>query len=195
MEEDDVIRVVENRALTPDEIGLLASLIAEEPDHYTVLGVNRNATNDEIQNAYCLAVEYFHPLKSAKITESDSVMHWRLSSAYLRIEEAFTVLSRASRRKIYDDNLGSDLALPSPRRPVNQRFKSRIPSRDSRSNATATRPNATATRPVSDGGRARERRRVERVPLNLPIKVTFERHWQEISETCLLYTSPSPRDS
>ena len=176
MEEDDVIRVIENRALTPDEIGVLASLIANEPDHYTVLGVNRNASDDEIKNAYCLAVHYFHPLKSAKIIESDSVMHWRLSSAYLRIEEAFTVLSRASRRKTYDDNLSSQLAHPSPRRRVNRRLNLTNPAQDSRSNVTSNRLKA-------ERGRPRERRRVERVPLNLPIKVTFERHWQEISET------------
>lgn len=175
MEQDSVASHIENRALTPDEIGLLAGLITNEPDHYTVLGVNRNATSEEIQNAYCLAVEYFHPLKSRRITESDSVMHWKLSSAFLRIEEAFTVLSRPSRRKVYDENLGSRLgrtsALPENRR----RLASRKPLQDERSDALA--------RPEANKVRARELRRVERVPLNLPVKVTFERQWQEVGET------------
>src|SRR5215475_13743739 len=105
MEQEGVVSHVENRALTGEEISLLAGFITEEPDHYTVLGVNRDASNEDIHSAYRLAVEYFHPLKSRKLTESDSVLHWKLSSAFLRIEEAFTVLSRPSRREIYDDNL------------------------------------------------------------------------------------------
>lgn len=165
MEEESVVSHVENRPLTVDEIGLLASLIANEPDHYTALGVNRNATSDEIRNAYCLAVEYFHPLKSRKITESDSVMHWKLSSAFLRIEDAFTVLSHPSRRKIYDNNVrGQQIRSASTRQ------------HDPRMN-TPERP-----RPAKAPG-TKERRRVERVLLNLPVKVTFERHWQEVAET------------
>ena len=174
MEQDGVVSLIENRALTPDEIGLLASLITDEPDHYTVLGVNRNATSEEIQNAYCLAVEYFHPLKSRKITESDSVMHWKLSSAFLRIEEAFTVLSRPSRRKVYDENLRNQLGRTSALLRNRQRLASRKPPQDRRSEA-AGRPEAKV--------RTRELRRVERVPLNLPVKVTFERQWQEVGET------------
>lgn len=176
MEREGVVSHIENRALTPDEIGLLASLIADEPDHYTALGVSRNATSDEVQNAYCLAVEYFHPLKSRKITESDSVMHWRLSSAFLRIEEAFAVLSRPSRRKVYDDNL-----LSQTDRSLRQQQRNGLP--DSRKPLGEERPDAGAKPLAASKGRTRELRRVERVPLNLPVKVTFERHWQELAET------------
>lgn len=52
MEQDDAVSVMDNRALSSDEIGLLASLITGEPDHYTVLGVNHNASSEEIQAAY-----------------------------------------------------------------------------------------------------------------------------------------------
>lgn len=175
MEQDSVVSHIENRALTPDEIGLLAGLITDEPDHYTVLGVNRNATSEEIQNAYCLAVEYFHPLKSRRITESDSVMHWKLSSAFLRIEEAFTVLSRPSRRKVYDENLRSRLGRTSALLENRRRLASRKPLQDERSGALA--------RPEANRVRTKELRRVERVPLNLPVKVTLERQWQEVGET------------
>ena len=165
---------IENRALTPDEIALLATLITDEPDHYTVLGVNRNATSDEIQNAYCLAVEYFHPLKSRRITESDSVMHWRLSSAFLRIEKAYNVLSSSNRRRVYDDNLSSESSTGL--RPGHRPLDSRRPQHDDRAN--------TPTRRIeTNKPRSKELRRVERVPLNLPVKVTFERHWQELAET------------
>ena len=176
MDQDGAVSRIENRALTTDELGLLASLITDEPDHYTVLGVNRNATSDEIQNAYCLAVEFFHPLKSRKITESDSVMHWRLSSAFLRIEEAFTVLSRPSRRKVYDDTLHSRPGRSAARLHRHGRPDSLKPLRDGRSDAAAIRPEANKVR-------TRELRRVERIPLNLPVKVTFEHHWQELAET------------
>ena len=159
----------EDRSLTPEEIGLLASLITEEPDHYTVLGVDRNATPEEIQRAYCLAVEYFHPLKSRKITESDSVMHWKLSSAFLRIEEAFTVLSRRSRRLVYDDKLSPQPARPAQPQP-------RTPIQDQHPETGRMMSGASQVR-------AKELRRVERVPLNLPLKVTFDRQWQEMAET------------
>jgi curved DNA-binding protein CbpA len=170
MEQEGVVAHIEDRSLTPDEIGMLAGLITEESDHYTVLGVDRNASPEEIQKAYCLAVEYFHPLKSRKITESDSVMHWKLSSAFLRIEEAFTVLSRRSRRSVYDDKLtgqpthtGANLAghLRTPLQP----------------------PGAGPSAPDAPKIRSKELRRVERVPLNLPLKVTFDRYWQEMAET------------
>jgi hypothetical protein len=175
MEQDSVVSHIENRALTPDEIGLLAGLITDEADHYTVLGVNRNATSEEIQNAYCIAVEYFHPLKSRRITESDSVMHWKLSSAFLRIEEAFTVLSRPSRRKVYDENLRSRLGRTSALLENRRRLASRKTLQDERSDALA--------RPEENKVRTKELRRVERVPLNLPVRVTFERQWQEVGET------------
>ena len=171
MEQDGVVTHIEDRSLTPEEIGLLASLITEEPDHYTVLGVDRNASPEDIQRAYCLAVEYFHPLKSRQITESDSVMHWKLSSAFLRIEEAFTVLSRRSRRLVYDDKLN-----PRPSRPADPPVQQRAPVQEKR-------PEGGPTMFGTGQVRARELRRVERVPLNLPLKVTFDRQWQEMAET------------
>jgi DnaJ-like protein/PilZ domain-containing protein len=170
MEQEGVVAHIEDRSLTPDEIGMLAGLITEESDHYTVLGVDRNASPEEIQKAYCLAVEYFHPLKSRKITESDSVMHWKLSSAFLRIEEAFTVLSRRSRRSVYDDKLTSQ-----PRHAgANVAGHLRTPLQP---------PVASPSAPDATKIRGKELRRVERVPLNLPLKVTFDRYWQEMAET------------
>lgn len=176
MKEDGVVSLIENRSLTPDEIGLLASLIADEPDHYTVLGVNRNASQEEIQGAYCLAVEYFHPLKSPKITELDSVMHWKLSAAFLRIEEAFTVLSRRSRRKVYDDKLSVEQDKAA-------QHQHRHQPPDTHQPRQSERPE-TGRLPVEASRSGRnEMRRVERVRLNLPIRVSFDRYWQELTET------------
>ena len=163
IDESAVVSVVENRGLTIDEVASLASLIVDEQDHYTVLGVNRDASAEEIRAAYCLAVSYFHPLRSREITESDSVMHWKLSSAFLRIEEAFTVLSRQSRRKVYDANL----CVRSLR---NSRGYRKFPEKQIRQQAQTKRIK-------------NEQRRVPRVSLNIPVRVSFERQWQEISET------------
>jgi len=170
MEQQGVVSQVENRALTGEEISLLAGLITEEPDHYTVLGVNRNASNEDIHSAYRLAVEYFHPLKSRELTESDSVMHWKLSSAFLRIEEAFTVLSRPSRREIYDDNLIGMAGSSLPRsKPVDADTPRAMPSEPPASQKSA------------DSGK--ELRRVQRQALVLPLRVSFDRQWQELTET------------
>jgi DnaJ-like protein/PilZ domain-containing protein len=166
--------MVENRTLTSDEIGLLAGLIIDEPDHYTVLGVDRNASNEDIRTAYCIAVEYFHPLKARQLTESDSVMHWKLSSAFVRIEEAFAILSSHNRRKVYDENL-------------NCRPGSSFPH-DSGDNSWLRRSEISdLTHEMLEPPRPKrvliERRRVERLPLSLPLRVTFERQWQELTHT------------
>jgi curved DNA-binding protein CbpA len=189
MEEVGAVVAVENRALTPDEVGLLAGLIIDEPDHYTALGVDRNASNDEISEAYRLAVQFFHPLKGRRITESDSAMQWKLSSAWARLEKAFSVLSSQNRRKVYDDNLGgqtvesiSKLQLPEM-----------VDSDGARENAWP-RPyqiQQRETSNLSNPARGRQgaaraganRRRVERAPLFLPVRVTFDHYWQELSRT------------
>ncbi|MFY9555639.1 MAG: DnaJ domain-containing protein [Blastocatellia bacterium] len=177
---------IEDRSLTPDEIGLLAGLIIDEPDHYTVLGVDRNASIKEIQAAYCLAVESFHPVKRREITETDSVMHWRLSSAFIRIEEAFSVLSRSSRRKIYDNNLSQSTepsitgARDRNTRAAGTQTGRRRAHQDSEPEArfSSNTPNG------QDGdGRGFNKRRAVRTPLKLPLRVTFDRHWQELTET------------
>jgi curved DNA-binding protein CbpA len=206
MEQDSVVSLIENRTLTPDEIGLLASLIADEPDHYTVLGVDRNASPEEIKAAYCLAVEFFHPLKSGRLAESDSVMHWKLSAAFARIKEAFTVLSGRSRRKVYEPKQSGwpDRAVPQAQ--LRRNTDSRQRSQGERSPAGRLRPsgavpqaqrhrNADSRKP-SQGGRSQterthqgagqdrttEIRKAEQVPVNLPLRVVFDRHWQEVTE-------------
>src|SRR2546426_12824132 len=104
MREEGIQSIIENRALTVDEICLLAGLIIDEPDHYTALGVNRNASGGDIRSAYSLAVKYFHPLKN-RIPETEDVAQSKLSSAWGRLEKAFSILSSQDRRKVYDEHL------------------------------------------------------------------------------------------
>src|SRR5262245_3352426 len=189
MEEAGVIRSVENRALTTYELGLLASLIVDEPDHYTVLGVGPDASDEDIRAAYCIAVEYFHPLKSRQLTESDSVMHWTLSSAFVRIEEAFVTLSNHRRRQIYDDKLVRPTTLISERLAISPGFgwseswkeRSLVYRRqqfDKKSSLDEIEHNRHSAVDI-----ARERRRVQRVSVSVPMRVTLARQWQELTET------------
>jgi len=183
-----VLNTVEDRDLSPDEIALLATLIVDEPDHYTVLGVDREAPDEEIQNAYRLAVECFHPAKRRDLTESDGVMHWKLSSAYRRIEEAYSVLARRSRREVYDDKLTQcsaacigtqpqQILLPNETLEGKRWPTDRWPPPESYGwpNTTGNLQDAA----VEPG----ERRRVARMPLSLPLRVTFDHHWQELTDT------------
>ena len=92
-----------DQMLTPQDIEILADLMAEEPDHYTVLGIDRNDPINLIHDAYKLAVNSFHPSLLGHITESNRVMHWKLSQVIKRINEAYSTLSNSRRRKLYDD--------------------------------------------------------------------------------------------
>jgi len=178
MEQSGIATADGQPALTPDEIGLLASLIVDEPDHYTALGVDRNATTDEISKAYRLAVEFFHPLKCRSLTEADSVMQWKLSSAWVRLEKAFSVLSNQSRRSIYDGNLSdksfsiqSGLSDTSAENEGPQPPQARQYQPHNASKAASGLPNGI------------NKRRVERARLSLPVRVTFENSWQELTRT------------
>ncbi|MEK6304015.1 MAG: DnaJ domain-containing protein [Acidobacteriota bacterium] len=166
----------EDRELTPDEIELLAGLVIEERDHYTILGIERAASASEINTAYCRAVEFFHPLKYRHLLESDNILHWKLSCAYLRVVEAFSTLSSRSRRQAYDGTMKRQIigSLRTRERGQSATGSSLIASSMARAKASSAKP-----QPLN----GRERRRVERVQLCLPLVVVFERHWQEVTET------------
>jgi hypothetical protein len=166
----------ENRDLTPAEIELLASLVIDEPDHYTVLGVERSAPISEINTAYCLAVDFFHPLKHSYLSKADNVLHWKLSSAYMRIVEAFSTLSNRTRREGYDGTLNRQIVgwVRSRERALSTSHSKQVSSLDLEEGSTAT-PQLLPT--------GHERRRVKRVPLHLPLVVAFDHHWQETTET------------
>ena len=167
---------VENRPLRPDEVKQLAALIIDEPDHYIALGINRRATMEEINRSYCLAVNYFHPLKY----QSDSVLHWTLSCAFRRIEQAYFVLSSRTRRKDYDSLLDRRIE-PAPATSKQEESVIR------KGNAEIWRALATSKQSLEadDKGRShgQESRRVARVAMQIPVIVTLEHHWQEMAES------------
>jgi len=176
MEQANTKFKVENRLLHSDEIKQLAALIIDEPDHYTALGVDRQASLEEINQSYCIAVNYFHPLKY----QSDSVLHWTLSCAFRRIEQAYFILSSRTRRKDYDSLLDrrikSALAMPKQEESVIRKGNAEI------WRALAISKQTLETCDKRRGPR-QESRRVTRVPIQIPVIVTLEHHWQELAET------------
>ena len=175
--ETAAVGISEDRDLTSDEIELLASLIIDETDHYTVLGVERGSSASDVNTAYCRAVEFFHPLNYSHLAESENVLHWKLSCAYLRIVEAFSTLSSRARREAYDGTL-------------NRQIVGSVRSRQRGLSATDTAklvPTLSANpgliAKASPPHNGRERRRVERVEMRLPLVVVFDHHWKEVTET------------
>jgi len=180
MREGVIQSIIENRALTVDEICLLAGLIIDEPDHYTALGVNRNASGGDIRSAYSLAVKYFHPLKN-RIPETEEMALSKLSCAWSRLEKAFSILSSQDRRKIYDEHLyGRAARLTSyigagvEIEPDRSRPRQGQESNASRSSSGARNEPATS---------GKQERRAERLTLCLPLCVTFENSWREFTHT------------
>jgi hypothetical protein len=98
------------------EVDRLLACIAEGADHYRVLDINRDSTIERVRLAYCKAVEQLHPLKCQDLVEGDGVLRWKLSEVFLRVVEAFSVLSSPGRKVEYDGllNLRPIKPLPMP---------------------------------------------------------------------------------
>ncbi|MGA9771970.1 MAG: DnaJ domain-containing protein [Blastocatellia bacterium] len=172
---------IENRLLEPDEIKQLANLIIDEPDHYTVLGVDRYAAFEAINQSYCLAVNYFHPLKYQPPDETYSVLQWTLSRAIRRIEQAYFILSSRTRRKAYDQIIDHRSqvfsALPKPDEASIHKGNAEI------WRAFATQKQSSNQTDLNDESRSQENRRVTRVTMQIPVIVTLEPQWQEVAES------------
>ncbi|MCS6879746.1 MAG: DnaJ domain-containing protein [Chloroflexaceae bacterium] len=82
----------------------------EELDHYAVLGVQRNATAEEIKRAYRQQIARYHPDRFATASPEEQA---EASRRARRINEAYATLSDAAARTAYNRKLG--LAAASPR--------------------------------------------------------------------------------
>jgi curved DNA-binding protein CbpA len=84
-------------------------------DYYYILGLSRNATNDEIKTAYRKLSIKFHPDKNS----GDKFFEERFKD----ILEAYETLSNDAKRKIYDNKLEENTSSPQPSDPPITRKK------------------------------------------------------------------------
>jgi len=68
-------------------------------DYYRILGVNRNATDDELKKAYRKLAVKWHPDKHGNASESGKQ---KAENMFKDIGEAYDVLSDKNKRQIYD---------------------------------------------------------------------------------------------
>lgn len=69
-------------------------------DLYEVLGLDKNATQDEIKHCYRKLIQKYHPDKL--MDESEEVKN-SAKKRFEQIQEAYNVLIDANRRKLYDE--------------------------------------------------------------------------------------------
>lgn len=69
---------------------------ANKPDHYAVLGVFRDASQEEIKRAYFDAAQRLHPDKNVAAGETE---------LFLEIQQSYEILSNPKRRNLYDATL------------------------------------------------------------------------------------------
>jgi Ca-activated chloride channel family protein len=70
--------------------------MANNPDFYAILGVARNASQEEIKRAYFEAAQRLHPDKNKAVGETE---------IFLEVQQAYETLSNPGRRKKYDATL------------------------------------------------------------------------------------------
>lgn len=73
---------------------------SSKPDFYTVLGVFRDATQEEIKHAYLSSAQRLHPDKNVAAGETE---------LFLDIQQAYETLSNPTRRKQYDATLPPEI--------------------------------------------------------------------------------------
>src|SRR5215208_7603398 len=80
-------------------------MASQSQDYYSLLGIARNATPEDIKRAYFEAAQKFHPDKNTAAGETE---------LFLGVQQAYEVLSNPKRRAQYDATLPPEEKLPLP---------------------------------------------------------------------------------
>lgn len=90
--------LLSSAAKISQSLRIARSMSSERLTHYDVLGLSQNATSLEIRNAFVSLSKLIHPDRNP--TDPD------LHAKFVRLNEAYSVLSKAQARKEYDVSLG-----------------------------------------------------------------------------------------
>jgi Ca-activated chloride channel family protein len=75
---------------------------SNKPDHYAILGVFRDASQEEIKRAYFDAAQKLHPDKNVAAGETE---------LFLEIQQSYEILSNPKRRNLYDATLPPEIEV------------------------------------------------------------------------------------
>ncbi len=131
------------------DVSEMIRTIGQSADHYQVLGLNRRATPEEIKKAFREQAKKFHPDRHSQLAAFDFHIKSDLEQVFIRIQEAYNVLSDELKRRKYDETLKQQ-GIPIPSTPPGGTPFPRVSSPGLRPPAAPT-PKAvtTPTRPVT----------------------------------------------
>ena len=181
------------------EIEFVLDRVERAASHYHSLGVDRNASNEEIVAAYQKTVLLLHPSYYKVRAAVPDELLTRIDKTFKRISLAFFVLTNPGKRSEYDRYLrqhapaASTKARTSPAAQPAEQQKSSPPPQpaSSATDADAITLKSAMARPIfskpADDAAVVNRRRCARYKLAIPVRVAgydaSNQKWNEVTKT------------